>query len=151
MDAESPDERTGATEDTNQSRAELTGSGESAKPTESSEPRNLQTSSFPEHATDDALAHLRRRYADGGVSEAQLERAVERLLAVEDSDDEAVVALRNRYARGDLTDEQFDRKYERLRATSTVENAEESVERSALSEEETRRSDESPREDEDSI
>ncbi|ODR82836.1 hypothetical protein BG842_19825 [Haladaptatus sp. W1] len=79
--------------------------------------------------TDDALSTLRRRYADGEVSEAQFERGVERLLTVESDRDEAVVALRNRYARGELTNEQFDRKFERLRATSTVENAEESVER----------------------
>lgn len=80
-------------------------------------------------SADDALSTLRRRYADGEVSEAQFERGVERLLTVESDRDGAVVALRNRYARGELTDEQFDRKFERLCATSTVENAEESVER----------------------
>ncbi|MGA9399223.1 SHOCT domain-containing protein [Haladaptatus sp.] len=100
--------------------------------------RNSPESSFPEssrptHATDEALAYLRRRYADGAVSEAQFERGIERLLAAEGSQDEAVVALRNRYARGELTDEQFDRKYDRLRATSTVENAEESIKRGAFS------------------
>ncbi|KZN24104.1 hypothetical protein A4G99_06525 [Haladaptatus sp. R4] len=89
--------------------------------------------SRPSHATDNALAHLRRRYADGAMSEAQFEHGVERLLAAEGSQDEAVVALRNRYARGELTDEQFDRKYDRLRATSTVENAEESIERGTFS------------------
>ncbi|GKZ12636.1 SHOCT domain-containing protein [Haladaptatus sp. T7] len=83
----------------------------------------------PTVSTDDALSTLRRRYADGEVSEAQFERGVERLLTVESDRDEAVVALRNRYARGELTDEQFDRKFERLCATRTVENAEESVER----------------------
>ncbi|MCO8254352.1 SHOCT domain-containing protein [Haladaptatus sp. AB618] len=105
-----------------ESESSVTGSPESSFP----------KSSRPTHATDEALAHLRRQYADGAVSEAQFERGIERLLTTE-TEDEAVVALRNRYARGELTDEQFDRKYDRLRATSTVENAEESIERGAFS------------------
>ncbi|EFW93241.1 hypothetical protein ZOD2009_05237 [Haladaptatus paucihalophilus DX253] len=95
----------------------------------SSSPMRDDSDTTPTVSTDDALSTLRRRYADGEVSEAQFERGVERLLTVESNRDEAVVALRNRYARGELTDEQFDRKFERLCATRTVENAEESVER----------------------
>ncbi len=112
---------------TSQSQISATTSSRSSRPT-----RNAENAT---DATDDALDHLRRRYADGSVSEAQFERGVERLLAAEGSGDEAIVALRNRYARGKLTDEQFDRKYRRLRATSTVENAEESVEYDAFSSE----------------
>ncbi|WP_423744422.1 SHOCT domain-containing protein (plasmid) [Haladaptatus sp. SPP-AMP-3] len=103
---------------------------------ESNEPRTSPTrtdaGTTATDSTDDALSTFRRRYAAGEVSEAQFERGVERLLTVESDRDEAVVALRNRYARGELTDEQFDRKFERLYATSTVENAEESVERGEL-------------------
>nr|WP_305794601.1 SHOCT domain-containing protein [Halomarina rubra] len=84
--------------------------------------------------TDDALAELRRRYAAGELSEPQFEGRVERLLADEDDPDDARAVLELRYARGELSDEQFDRKLARLDGTRTVESAERTFDRDAVSE-----------------